>query len=272
MSTDPRRLFDAQDIEAAALYAKRVASDLADLYPVLVKEDGSLLVTITSGTISIDTAGLATSVGQTTHTTLLQEISDAVTGTLTVGSVSLTDTRVTVDNTVPVTGTVSLSNTIVTAHLSPSTTVVTVHISPSGSLATVSLSSTVVTVSNTAGTVTNSVSTLMILNKSLSSSSGTVTATQVTLVLAGSNKTKVYAFSLTTTSTTGVICAFHHGSQSGPELWRVLLQAPSGANSGANLAVSPPAHIFATQSAATLILFLSTAVRVDFSLSWFDEA
>lgn len=155
--------------------------------------------------------------------------------------------------------------------VSQSTTATTIS-NAVGNPVNVSLTSTAVTVSNTAGTVTNSVSTLMILNKSLSQSSGTLSATQVTLVLAGSNKTKVYAFSLTTTSTTGVICAFHHGSQAGPELWRVLLQAPSGANSGANLAVSPPAHIFATPSAGNLILFLSSAVRVDFSVAWFDEA
>lgn len=205
MPIDPLRLADSQSIEGAALYAKRVASDLADLYPVLVDAAGNLCVNMT------------------------------------VGTVSLSSTASTITNAV-------------------------------GNPVNVSLTSTVVTVANTAGTVTNSVSTIMILNKSLSQSSGTVTATQVTLVLAGSNKTKVYAFSMTTTSTTGVICAFHHGSQAGPELWRVLLQAPSGANSGANLAVSPPAHIFATPSAGNLILFLSASVRVDFSVAWFDEA
>lgn len=154
------------------------------------------------------------------------------------------------------TGTVSLSSTLVT-------------ISPQ---AGTSLATTKVTVDNTVTTSFSNSGVTVSIGRSLSSSSGTVTATQVTLVLAGSNKTKVYAFSLTTTSTTGVIASFMHGSQSGPELWRVLLQAPSGANSGANLAVSPPTWLFATPSAGNLILFLSTSVRVDYSIAWFDEA
>ena len=187
---DPKKVFETRDVEAAVLYAKRVASDASDAYPILVDTAGNLCVNMT------------------------------------VGTVSLSSTATTITN-------------------------------GAGNPANVALTNTNVTIN---------------LGRTLSSSSGTVTATQVTLVLAGSNKTKVYGFSLTTTSTTGVICAFMNGSQSGTELWRVLLQAPSGANSGANLAVSPPAHLFATPSAGNLILFLSTAVRVDFSVAWFDEA
>lgn len=137
MATDPRRLFDAKDIEAAGLYAKRVASS-DDFYPLLVNTDGSLIVSLTSGTVSIDTAGLATSVGQTTHTTLLTEISAAVRGQLTIGTVTLNTTSVTVNNAVAipvslsstavtVTGTVSLTTTAVTASLS--STIVTAAIS-----------------------------------------------------------------------------------------------------------------------------------------------
>src|SRR3990167_6310631 len=131
---------------------------------------------------------------------------------------------------------------------------------------TVSLSSTAVTASLTNSGVTVS------LNRSLSSSSGTLSATTGTVLIAGSGKSKVSGFSLTTTSTTGVICSFHAGGIAGTELWRVLLQAPSGANAGSNLAISPPAHLFATASNGTLTLNLSAAVRVDFSVAYFDEA
>lgn len=113
--------------------------------------------------------------------------------------------------------------------------------------------------------------TTTVAGKTFSSSSGTTTLTNTTILIAGSNKSKVYAFSLTTTSTTGVICAFQSGV-GGAELWRVLLQAPNGASAGANLAVSPPANIFQTGSATLLNLSLSAAVRVDFSVAYFDEA
>src|SRR3990167_2703099 len=142
---DPRRLFEARDVAAACLYAKRLAS-AEDGFAVLANTDGSLIVNVTSGTVS-------------------------------------------------------LSSTAVTA----------------------SLSNSGVTIS---------------LNRSLSSSSGTLSATTGTVLIAGSGKSKVYGFSLTTTSTTGVICSFHAGGIAGTELWRVLLQAPSGANAGANLAIS----------------------------------
>ena len=91
-----------------------------------------------------------------------------------------------------------------------------------------------------------------------------------TLVAAGTNRLKVYAFSLTVVSTTAVTCIFQSGA-SGTELWRVTLQTPSGVAGGANLAVSPPAWIFATASATALNLNLSAVVAVDWSVSYFDE-
>lgn len=206
MADDPRRLYDAKDMAGAILYAKRLAD--GDAYPILVNPDGSLIVAITSGTISIDTAGLATSVGQTTHTTLLTEISSAVRGLLTVSS-----------------------------------------------------------------TVTNSVSTISIVGRTLTGSTGSLTATNGTISLTPSNKIKVYAFSLTTTSATEVTCIFHTGSvANGLELWRVTLMAPSGANSGANLATSPPNFLFASRSGTAVSLSLSSAVLVHYSISYFDEA
>lgn len=92
-----------------------------------------------------------------------------------------------------------------------------------------------------------------------------------TLVSAGSAKLKVKAFSLTTTSTTAVTCIFQSGA-GGTELWRVVLQAPSGASTGANLSVAAPDYLFATASATLLNLNLSSADAVHWSVSYYDEA
>lgn len=91
-----------------------------------------------------------------------------------------------------------------------------------------------------------------------------------TLVVAGTNKLKVYAFSLSTVSTTAVTCIFQSGA-SGTELWRVILQTPASVAGGANLVVQPPAWLFATASATLLNLNLSAAVAVNWSVSYFDE-
>lgn len=91
-----------------------------------------------------------------------------------------------------------------------------------------------------------------------------------TLVAAGTNRLKVYGFSLTTTSTTAVTCIFQSGA-GGTELWRVILQAPTSVNVGANLIVTPPAWIFATASATLLNLNLSGAQTVHWSVAYYDE-
>lgn len=92
-----------------------------------------------------------------------------------------------------------------------------------------------------------------------------------TLIAAGTNKLKVKAFSLTTTSTTAMTCIFQSGA-SGTELWRVVIQAPSGASAGANLSTSAPDWLFATASATLLNLNLSSANAVHWSVSYYDEA
>ena len=345
---DPRKLFESRDMEGAILYAKRITGD-NEAWPVLVGSDGALIVSITSGNlaVTIDTAGLATSVGQTTHTTLLTEISAAVRGQLTIGTVSLDTTAVTISNAVgnPVNvsltstvvsvtfppslsttdvtinnlvgnpvrvaltstevtvksavagfnvnistatlGTVvtSFSSTLVTAQLSPAASVVTVHISPSGSLATVSLSSTRVTATIIAGQTAvaadvgaTGATVLRVVQangagRTLTGSTGSLTATNGVITLTPSNRVKVYAFSLTTTSATEVTCIFHSGSvANGLELWRCTLMAPAGANSGANLTVTPPAFLFQSRSGTSVSLSLSSAVLVHYSVSYFDEA
>jgi hypothetical protein len=110
--------------------------------------------------------------------------------------------------------------------------------------------------------------------KTLKSVSGTCnTNGNNTLVSAvASNKIKVFAFSLTVNSTTAVTAIFQSGA-GGTELWRVTLQSPTNIATGANLAVSPPAHLFETAAVNTLLnLSLSAAVTVHYSVAYFEEA
>ena len=93
-----------------------------------------------------------------------------------------------------------------------------------------------------------------------------------TLVSAdASNKIKVKAFSLTTTSATAVTCIFQDGA-SGTELWRVILQAAASTSTGANLSVAAPDWLFATSVNTLLNLNLSGAITVHWALSYFKEA
>lgn len=104
----------------------------------------------------------------------------------------------------------------------------------------------------------------------LSAGGSASTSGDNTIVGAGTNRLKVFAFSLSTLSNTAVTCIFKSGT--GTELWRVVLQAGTSVSTGANLAVSPPAWLFATASATLLNLNLSTSQAVQWSVSYFDEA
>jgi cytoskeletal protein CcmA (bactofilin family) len=109
--------------------------------------------------------------------------------------------------------------------------------------------------------------------KTILSTGGSASASGNNTILTadGSLKHKVCAFSLTTTSATAMTCIFQSGA-GGTELWRCIIQAPSGANAGANLAVSAPAWLFSTAAATLLNLNLSSANAVHYSVSYFTEA
>lgn len=108
--------------------------------------------------------------------------------------------------------------------------------------------------------------------RTLLSSAGSVASNgDNTILTAGTNKLKVFAFSLTTTSTTAVVCQFKNGT-GGSVLYEYVLQAPSNVNVGANLAVDPPAFLFATGAATLLNLHLDGAQTVHYSVSYFEEA
>ena len=162
-------------------------------------------------------------------------------------------------------------------------TIGAVEIASSQTLSTVTTVSTVtnqsqeggVNISLNAGAVDTGTRRVVQANgagKTISSAGGTAsTSGNNTLISAGTNKLKVFAFSLSTTSTTAITCIFQSGA-SGTELWRCVLQAPSSVSTGANLSVAPPAWLFATASATLLNLNLSSANTVHWSVSYFDEA
>lgn len=109
--------------------------------------------------------------------------------------------------------------------------------------------------------------------KAVKSAGGTFsTSGNHTLVAAvASNKIKVVAFSLTTTSTTAVVCIFQSGA-GGTEVWRAQLQAISGANTGANLAIGGEWHLFETAVNTLLNLNTDQAVAIHWSVSYIEEA
>ena len=169
---------------------------------------------------------------------------------MTVGTLSLSSTASTITNAVGNPVNVSLTSTKVT----------------------IESAGLNVTPTTTAGTVTNSVSTISIVGRTLTGSTGSLTATNGVISLVPTNRAKVYAFSLTTTSASEGTCVFNSGGvANGLELWRATLMAPAGANSGANLSVSPPNFLFASRSGTAVSLSLSSAVLVHYSISYFDE-
>lgn len=85
-------------------------------------------------------------------------------------------------------------------------------------------------------------------------------------------KIKVQAYTLTTLSTTAVICKFTDGA-AGTELWRLILQAPTDTSTGANSpAVAIPGHVFETSVNTALVLNLDSAQNIHWSVSYFEEA
>ena len=250
---DPKKIFESRDIEAAALYAKRAVSDAADLYPCLQDDNGYLCVNMTVGTVSLSS----------TASTITNAVGNPV-------NVSLTSTVVTIESAgLNVTPTTTAS-TITNEATNPVPVTGNINIA-TATLGTVTITGTV-TPSTTASTVTNSVSTIAIVGRTLTGSTGSLTATNGTISLTPTNRIKVYAISLTTTCPTEVIAVFNSGGvANGLELWRATLMAPAGANSGLNLAVSPPNFLFASRSGTAVSLSLSSAVLVHYSISYFDE-
>ena len=168
-----------------------------------------------------------------------------------------------------------ISMTVGSVSLSSTASVIT---NAPGNPVNVALSSTKVTIDNaislssTVVTVSNSVSTIPIVGRTLTGSSGSLTATNGSITATPTNRIKVYAISLTTTSPTEVIAVFNSGGvANGLELWRATLMAPAGSNAGLNLAVAPPNFLFASRSGTSVSLSLNSSVLVHYSISYFEE-
>ena len=58
----------------------------------------------------------------------------------------------------------------------------------------------------------------------------------------------------------------------GNEKWRYALQAQSAGIAGANLAVTPPAYLFATGVGNTLCLITDSGSLIHYSISYFKES
>ncbi len=84
---------------------------------------------------------------------------------------------------------------------------------------------------------------------------------------------KVFGIALTTTAQVGIVAKFTNGAGTGPtEYRRYALQAPAQGIAGANIAVSPPAYLFASSSGGTISLVLDSASLVHYTIDYFEES
>ena len=106
--------------------------------------------------------------------------------------------------------------------------------------------------------------------------SATISADTDIVSAVASKRIKVYAYSITTVSTSENTIIFKSNGTGGTELWRVDLQAPSSIVAGANMAVSPGldgAFLFATAAGEKLTVDVSAAVAIHISVAyWADDA
>lgn len=85
---------------------------------------------------------------------------------------------------------------------------------------------------------------------------------------------KVFAYSLQTTGIVSEVFRFTNGGASVTEFWRGLVTAVETTSTpkGANLAISPPAYLFATGTSTTLALKMDTGSLVHYSVSYIKES
>ncbi len=109
----------------------------------------------------------------------------------------------------------------------------------------------------------------------ISGSTSGISVSGVNLVAPSSSYNfKVYAYSIQTTGAVSLNVRFVNGSgASQTEFWRPLITASgvTGAQ-GANLAVAPPAYLFATGTNTSLNILLDSASLVHYSVSYVKES
>lgn len=109
--------------------------------------------------------------------------------------------------------------------------------------------------------------------KTMKTVTGTVSSSGDNTVInsVSTKRLKIFAYALFSATTTSNTCIFKDGS-GGTSLWTIPLQAPASSTIfGANLAVDVPSFLFATTAGNALILNLSQAQTVTYSLTYWDD-
>lgn len=83
---------------------------------------------------------------------------------------------------------------------------------------------------------------------------------------------KVFAIAITTTAQLQNVVQLHNGGETETEFWRYALQAPTAGIAGANLAVTPPAYLFATGTSTTLAIQADASSLIHYSVSYIKES
>ena len=113
-----------------------------------------------------------------------------------------------------------------------------------------------------------------VLNNLLStcfSSLGNNSTSATVVTSAASLRHKVYAYSIT--STAQAVNTLSFASSLGNPIWQVQMQSITSGITGANLAVSPPAWLFATEAASPLVFKVTgSSGTYHVSFSYFSEA
>lgn len=130
---DPRHVFEDKDMAGAVLYAKRIADDTADAYPVLVDTNGALVI---SGSIQVAASGTASTITNAASNPV------PVTGNVNIATATLG--TVTISGSVNI-ATATLGTVTITGTVTPSTTASTIT-NAVGNPVNVSLTSTIVTI------------------------------------------------------------------------------------------------------------------------------
>jgi hypothetical protein len=107
--------------------------------------------------------------------------------------------------------------------------------------------------------------------KSIKTVSGSLTADTDVIAAVTGKRLKITAYSLISVGTNANTILFKSNGTAGTEQWRVLLQSSTAIAAGANLAVAPPAFIFATVAGEKLTMDVNQTDAVHYSITYFDD-
>ena len=125
------------------------------------------------------------------------------------------------------------------------------------------------------GTVNQGTSPWTVLDthgKTIKFKSGTAASSGDNTILSAvsSKSLTVFACKVVAVTTTALTAKWTDGA-SGTEMWSHLIQTPANVVGGDNLAVTPPGYLFQGSSNTALILNLSSAISVRYTLSYWEN-